>query len=202
VTSQRRIGTENSATRIVILDATEQLMLEEGYAAVSTRQVAAKAGLKAPLVHYYFPTTDDLLLAVYQRAAQRNIERVTKALASEHPLREFWTLSTDPTRAMLAVEFMALANHRKQIRKEIARNIERSRALQAEVLERLMREHGLDRRSYPAAGLGLLMTAVSRALVMEAALGVSAGHDEAAAFVESWLRRLESRRKTRKRGAE
>ena len=42
----RRVGAENSATRALILDATEQLIREEGYAAVSTRRVAARAGLK------------------------------------------------------------------------------------------------------------------------------------------------------------
>lgn len=174
-------------------------MLEEGYAAISTRQVATKARLTAPLVHYYFPTTDDLLLAVYQRASQRNSDRVTAALASDQPLRELWTLSTDRTRAMLAVEFMALANHRKRIRAEIAGSIERSRVMQAEVLDRLLREQGLDPRSSPPAGLSLLIAGASRALVMEAALGVSSGHAEAAALVESWLQRLESGRKPRAR---
>lgn len=199
MTSQRRVGAEGSATRVVILDATEQLMLDEGYAAVSTRRVASKAGLKAPLVHYYFPTTDDLLLAVYQRAAQRNLERVTKALASPHPLRELWALSTDPTRTTLAVEFMALANHRKPIRTEIAHNIERSRAMQAEIFAGLLRKQGIKLHTCPPAGLSLLIAGVSRALVMEAALGVSSGHAEAGAFVESWLQQLESDRKPRKR---
>ena len=48
----RRIGAENSATRTAILDATELVMVEEGYANASTRRVAARAGLKPSLVHY------------------------------------------------------------------------------------------------------------------------------------------------------
>ena len=39
-------------------------MLEDGYAAVSSRSVAAAVGIQAPLVHYYFPTLDDLFVAV------------------------------------------------------------------------------------------------------------------------------------------
>ena len=35
----------NPGTRTRILDATEEIMLEEGYAGVSSRKVAAKAGL-------------------------------------------------------------------------------------------------------------------------------------------------------------
>ena len=79
----RRVGAENSATRALILDATEQLIREEGYAAVSTRRVAAKAGLKPSLVHYYFTTTDDLLLAMSRRGAEesdRMIEEAGRAL--------------------------------------------------------------------------------------------------------------------------
>ncbi|MGK2908303.1 MAG: TetR family transcriptional regulator [Sphingobium sp.] len=41
--------------------------MEEGYAAVSGRKVAARAGLNASLIHYYFPTSDDLLVAAYRR---------------------------------------------------------------------------------------------------------------------------------------
>src|SRR3546814_12227951 len=83
----RRIGNETSATRLAILDATERMMIDAGYAAVSTRKVAAAVGQTPALVHYYFPATDDLLLAVYRRAAARNLERVNKALASPQPLR-------------------------------------------------------------------------------------------------------------------
>lgn len=198
MTSQRRVGAEDSATRVVILDTTERLMLEEGYAAVTTRRVAGEAGLKPPLVHYYFPTTDDLLVALYQRAAQRNIERVSNALASNKPLSELWALSTDSTRTTLAVEFMALANHRKRIRAEIAANIERSRTMQTETLERLLREQGLKLRDFPAAAVSLVLAGVSRALVMEAALGVSCGHQEAHALMESWIRKIERAARPRK----
>ena len=40
----RRIGAETSATRAQMLDAAEALMRNEGYAAVSTRKVAAAGG--------------------------------------------------------------------------------------------------------------------------------------------------------------
>ncbi|MFD1959100.1 TetR family transcriptional regulator [Novosphingobium panipatense] len=40
----RRVGAETSATRAVIIEATNQLIRDEGYASVSTRRVAARAG--------------------------------------------------------------------------------------------------------------------------------------------------------------
>jgi AcrR family transcriptional regulator len=190
VATSRRIGTEKSATRLAILDATERLMIDDGYAAVSTRKVAAAVALTPALVHYYFPTTDDLLLAVYRRAAEHHLERVGAALASAQPLHALWALSIDPARTVLAAEFMALANHRKTIGAEIARNIERSRALQTEAFAHALAASGIGLDPDAAAGLSFLMAGASRALVMERGLGIRAGHDEARALVESWLQRV------------
>ena len=53
----------------MLVAATELLMHEEGYVAVSARRVAARAGLKPQLVHYYFRTMDELLLDVFDRFA-------------------------------------------------------------------------------------------------------------------------------------
>ena len=41
MTAPRRPGSAQSATRALILEATRDLMVEEGYAAVSARRVAA-----------------------------------------------------------------------------------------------------------------------------------------------------------------
>ncbi len=71
VVATRRLGTETSETRATLLDATEQLMLDSGYAAVSSRRVAAVAGVRPALVHYYFRTMDDLFLAAFQRRAEQ-----------------------------------------------------------------------------------------------------------------------------------
>jgi TetR/AcrR family transcriptional regulator len=187
VVATRRVGTEMSATRAVILDTTEQLMVEEGYAAISTRRVAAEAGLKPALVHYYFVTTDDLFLATYRRAADRYFERLTAALEAPRPVAAMWKLSMNPTRTTLAVEFMALANHRKSIRAEIARNIERTREVHTTLLSRLPRSALNDPKICPPITVSLLIAALTRALVMEDALGVTSGHAEAEAFVSWWI---------------
>ncbi len=72
MTTSRRIGgAPDAKNRGVLLDAAEALMLEEGYAAVTSRRVADKAGLKPQLVHYYFRTMDDLFLAVFRRRAEQ-----------------------------------------------------------------------------------------------------------------------------------
>ncbi|WP_346775564.1 TetR/AcrR family transcriptional regulator [Sphingomonas sp. G-3-2-10] len=189
---KRRVGSERSATRATILDATQAVMVEEGYAAVSTRRVADRAGIKPALVQYYFPTMDDLLLAVYRRAAERSTQQQREAMASGDPLRTLWTQSTDPDVSVLAVEFMALANHRKVIRLEIAQHIELTRTLLAEAFAQLLPEAGIDPALYPPAAVSLLIEGAARALIMEQGLGVSIGHDQMRLLVERWLHRIGS----------
>src|SRR6187200_1291576 len=82
----RRIAGPNAKNRAVLLDAAERLLLAEGYAAVTSRRVAAEAGLKPQLVHYYFATMDELYLAVFRRRAEEGLARQATALESDSPL--------------------------------------------------------------------------------------------------------------------
>ena len=189
--SNRRIGAADSATRRALLDATEQLMLEEGYAAVSSRRIADRAGLKPQLVHYYFRTMDDLFLAAFRRRAEEGLERQAQAIASAQPLRALWTLSDDSRGTALTMEFAALANHRKSIRSEIARYGELFRSRQTEVLTRVMEANGIDTELFPPVMVMVAITGVSQLLVMEDALGMTAGHAETRDVVDRCIGQLE-----------
>jgi AcrR family transcriptional regulator len=194
--SPRRIGAPDAKNRTILLDATERLMLEEGYAAVTSRRVAGKAGLKPQLVHYYFRTMDDLFLAVYRRRAEEGLRRQARALESDQPLRALWRFSTETESTALTMEFIALTNHRKTIRTEIARYSEVFRVAQLEALSSLVRRYEIPPDECSADALVVLMTSVSRVLVMERTLGISLGHAETFEFVERWLQRLEGVPKT------
>src|SRR5277367_6720993 len=80
MTSARRIGAPDAKNRGVLLDAAEQLMFQEGYAAVTSRRVAEKAALKPQLVHYYFRTMDDLFLAAFRRRAEEGLQAQARVL--------------------------------------------------------------------------------------------------------------------------
>ncbi len=86
VDSAHALAAQNRApdakNRTVLLDAAEKVMLEHGYAAVSSRRVAEQAGLKPQLVHYYFVNMDELLAEVFRRRAEQGLEFQAKALAS------------------------------------------------------------------------------------------------------------------------
>jgi len=191
MTAPRRIGAEDSATRAALLDAALQLMLEEGYAAVTSRRVAAKAGLKPQLVHYYFRTMDDLFLALVRRGAALNLERQERALASPQPLRALWELSTDVGGTTLTMELAALGNHRKTIRAELAAYGEEFRRRQREALAAVFERYGLDGAELPPDAVLFLITAMSQILVLEQELGMTTGHAEIRALIERVLTRLE-----------
>jgi AcrR family transcriptional regulator len=186
----RRIGAEDSETRARLVDAAEQLTMEEGYAAVTSRRVAARAALKPQLVHYYFRAMDDLFLEVFRRKADRDMARFERAVAADGSLRNLWRLNTDPRGAAFTMEFVALANHRKAIRNEIARYAERFRAAQLEAITTAFEGRGIDDKMPPIVAL-LLMTGLSQVLALETGLGMTAGHDTARAYIERAIDRIE-----------
>lgn len=191
MTTARRIGAPDAKNRAVLLDAAEQLMLEEGYAAVTSRRLASKAGLKPQLVHYYFRTMDELFLAVFRRQAEEGLRAQARALESPQPLWALWRFGTDLGFTRITMEFMALANHRKEMRAEIAYYAEHFRDEQRKAVSAALAHYGVDTQDVPPVVWTVLMTSVSRVLVLEQALGMSAGHAETVALVERYLRRLE-----------
>jgi AcrR family transcriptional regulator len=191
MTSARRIGAPDAKNRGVLLDAAEQLMLEEGYAAVTSRRVAEKAALKPQLVHYYFRTMDDLFLAAFRRRAEEGLEAQAQVLQARQPLWALWRFSIDPAATAITMEFIALANHRKALKAEIAYYAERFREEQQKALSTVLQRYGIQPAEVPPLVWSVLMTSVSRVLVIEQALGMSAGHAETVEFVERYLHRLE-----------
>lgn len=187
---KRRIGAESSETRVRIVAATADVIRDEGYAAASTRRVALRAGLKPSLVHYYFPTTDDLLLAVFESGAAQSDAMIEEALASPDPVRALWRFFTDSSRTALSVEYLALAIRRPAIREKIAAHSEAMRQRQVKAIERAIGQRTAGTDAPPPAALSLILAGIGRALFTESALGVSAGHAEARAWVEQWLDQL------------
>jgi AcrR family transcriptional regulator len=189
----RRIGAEDSATRTALLDAARDVMVEEGYAAVTSRRVAARAGLKPQLVHYYFRTMDDLFVAMVRRGSEQWLERQARALASPQPVRALWELNTDPRGRTFIMELTALANHRKTIRAQIAELAEAFRLRQIEALTPVLQRYGLHKTIAPEAFV-VLLNNLAQILVIEESLGVTLGHTAARDLVEDVLTRYEGPR--------
>jgi AcrR family transcriptional regulator len=195
------MGTESSETRVVLLDATERVMLEDGYAAVSSRRVAKEAGVTAALVHYYFGTLEDVFIAVLRRRGDQQLGRLERILASPQPLRALWSTSTEPAGTALLMEFMALSNHRKAIRAELCAAAEQWREALLEAYAHRFEEAGLDPAVFPPVTTLVLLAGLSSTIVMEEDLGMTTGLAETRALVERFLEQAEGPAQPRPRRA-
>jgi AcrR family transcriptional regulator len=192
-----RAATEEKRKRI--LDATEEIMLKEGYAAVSSRSVATAVGIQAPLVHYYFATLDDLFVALLQRRAGRNVERMSEALASPEPLRAWWKLASDPRGTALFVELLAAANHRPALKAEVGHIAREVRRMQMNALDTLLGEYGIDAEAFPPPLVAATVQGLAFSAVQDQAAGYDTAPDEAIAAMDRLVERLEARRAGRAR---
>ena len=195
-TDGRRRTPAAEEKRRLILDATEEILLKEGYAAVSSRNVAAAAGIKAPLVHYYFPTIDDLLVALLQRRSDRIVGRMSEALTSSEPLKSWWEVASDPRGTSLFVELMAAANHRPLLKAEFGRIARDVRRMQMDTLESLLPQYGLDARLLPPPLVAAAMQGLAFSAVQDQAAGYDTHADEAIAAMGRLIDHLEGRRST------
>lgn len=187
---------EDSDTRIELLDAAESLLLEEGYAAVTSRQVGERAGTNAALIHYYFGSMDGLFVELFRRGAERGLERQANALHSPQPLWALWDVLHDHINNVRTVEFFALAHHRRVVQAEVVEYSARYRQMQLEVLSRILEGYGIDVEAWPPVTIILMMGSISLLLLIEKGFGFEMGHTEMIAVVERHIRELEGDRWT------
>jgi AcrR family transcriptional regulator len=77
-------------TRMKILDAAREMLLERGAGGTSTRSVAEEAGVPLSLVHYHFGGKHALLVAVLERENEELLARQRALYAEPGPLAEKW----------------------------------------------------------------------------------------------------------------
>lgn len=68
---------ELGATKTKILDAAFRRLAQEGYAALSVREIAKDAGVNHALINYHFRTKDQLVIEVLDAANRQLLERQT-----------------------------------------------------------------------------------------------------------------------------
>jgi AcrR family transcriptional regulator len=178
--------------RTKLIEATARIMRNEGYAAATSRRVAAEAGVKQALVYYYFPTMDDLYVEVLRAGAEAALTRMRALLADDDPLHALWILNSDSAVTALNTEFMALANHRKAIGAELKVYAERVRDIETAAATMVLRANGVDLEDFPPVAISMLIAQTARSLCNERAAGVTQGHDEMHAFVERQLNLLKT----------
>lgn len=199
--SPRRVGAVTSKTRDQLLDAVEKLMSKTGYASVTFRAVAAKAGASAGLVQYYFPTLDDLFVAAVRRRSDQNVQRLTEALEArpDEPLRVLWEYSRDESTASLTTEFLALGNHRESVTSVIAEVSEQVRRLQLDALGTAFGDQRIGDMELSPEALLFLLTGIPKLIRLEEGVGLSTTHAEIIEAFDAYLESVEPQAATIKR---
>lgn len=75
-TPPRRVtrAEQRAITRRALLDATAEVLVQEGYAGLTTRNVAERAGVAQSTFMHYFPTRDAFLIEAVEHVALRLLD--------------------------------------------------------------------------------------------------------------------------------
>ena len=183
-------ATARQGTKDTFLDAAERLLVEVGYAGITTRAVAEEAGANKGLVHYYFGSMENLLVRVLERFTERLIVRQRDMYAVDAPFIEKWRqamryLDGDREYQKVWYELQALAWNRPELRERVAHVDEEWRAVLAEAFDQARREHSID---MPLDALVALVATFNEGLILERLSGIETGHraliDSIDAFLE------------------
>lgn len=188
-TPTRRMGVEGSETREQLIDVAEQIIAAEGCSAVTARRLSEQLGLKRQIVHYYFRSIEDLLIAVIRRQGHRLKTRLSSEMELDANPEALWKPGSEFPAAVF--EFMALATRREAIRSEVSRYLAEFRKMRAEAIARWMERQGIE-SAVPPMAIATILMAMSQTLALEGAIDVSLGHAETRSYIEAWLRDIQS----------
>ncbi len=183
-------------TEQAFLDAAERLLVEVGYAGITTRRVAEEAGANPGLVHYYFGTMEELFVQVLERFTDRLIARQRAMYASPLPFVAKWReamryLDADRPYQKIWWELQAMAWNRREFRVRIARVLDAWHdAMHGAVAEAVAR-YNLDSPAFPPEAWVKLIVTVNEGLILERLSGIDRGHDELLGAIDRWLGALE-----------
>jgi TetR/AcrR family transcriptional regulator len=186
-------------TEEAFLDAAERLLIEVGYAGISTRRLAEEAGANHGLVHYYFGSMENLFVRVLERFTERLIARQREMYArSDISGLDKWRTAMGYLEADLAagypkiwLELQALGWNHPDIAERVGRVNAQWRAVLTEAFDEMMDEYGLDRERFPLPATVSLVMTFNEGIMVERLSGISAGHRVLLRMVERWLESLE-----------
>lgn len=188
---KRRMGPAGSEVWHTILDGAEEILRDEGYAALTSRNIASRVELNQQLIYYYFHNMDDLIVSLFRRAADRELDALNHAISSNRPLREMWEACTHTQDNKIISEFTALSNRNQQLRKEVIAFINRVRRTQLKALRAALGNQRLPAVELSAEALVLIANGLGLALTRDCELGINEGHSHIAQLVDDLLASVE-----------
>lgn len=178
-----------------LLDAAESILIAEGYPAVTTRRLGAVAGLNHGLVHYYWDSLEDLLVAVLERFTERLLARQRALYARDVPFLERWREAmghlTESDRESgyqkVWLELQALAWNRPALRSRVAAVDAAWRDVVTEAFERAVAAGEVDTHGWPLEAVVALVLTANEGVLLERQTGVATGHAALLAAAEQLL---------------
>jgi AcrR family transcriptional regulator len=191
---------ERIATEERFLDAAERLLVDVGYANISTRRLAEEAGANHGLVHYYFGSMQHLFLRVLERFTERLIARQREMYAAPTPFIEKWRaamsfLDQDLENGYQKVwfELQAMAWNHPELKEHLARVHSQWRGVLREAFANAMEKYGLDEEHFPLEAMTALVLTFNEGIILERLGGITQGQTELLAMIDRWLVSLEHR---------
>jgi AcrR family transcriptional regulator len=179
-----------SAAEEALLDAAERLLVDVGYARITTRALAEEAGVNHGLVHYYFGSNENLLVRALERFTERLIDRQRELYAAEMPFVEKWRtamrylVSEDVTYEKVWLELQALGWNDPELRERLASVNAEWRAVLTEAFREPHRELKID---LPLDALVSLVMTFNIGIIVERLGGIETGHEELLDWIDGWL---------------
>ena len=185
-----KVSTARSAAEEALLDAAERVLVDAGYAAITTRRLAEEAGVNHGLVHYYFGSVENLLVRTLERFTERLIARQRDMYAADMSFLEKWRtamrylVSEDVAYEKVWLELQALAWNQPDLRGRLARVNAEWRSVLTEAFEQPHRELGIE---MPLDALVSLVITFNVGIMVERLAGVTEGHQQLLEWIDAFL---------------
>jgi AcrR family transcriptional regulator len=195
--------TARSAAEDALLDAAERLLVDLGYAGITTRRLAEEAGVNNGLVHYYFGSIENVMVRALERFTERLIARQRAMYAApDVPFIEKWRtamrylVSEDVAYEKVWYELQALAWNRPELREAVDRVEAEWRAVLTEAFAEPHERYGIE---MPLEALVSLVVTFNEGIILERLSGVEEGHQALLDWIDGWLEAKERQWRRRKR---
>lgn len=180
----------------MLLDAAERLLIEIGYAAITTRRLAEEAGANHGLIHYYFGSMEELFVRVLERFTARLIERQQAMYARADSYPDKWRaamgyLDADRPYQKIWFELQAMAWNRPGYRQRIVRVREAWGDAMRQAVGDALARYRLEDSEFPREAWIALIATVNEGIMLERLSGIEHGHAELLRGIQHWLDGLE-----------
>lgn len=185
-------------TAEALLQATERLLIEVGYAGLSTRRIVDAAGQSHGSIRYHFGTFEQLIVAVVDRQTELTATRQRRMYESDIPFRAKWQQAMiwfeedlESGYPKLIAELQAAAWNVPACRAGLRHTYEVWANLLRDAIADAAREYGFDADDALLDGLAGLIRTTQGAMLNERLAGIDTQHSAIVALIERAISMLE-----------